>query len=213
MAFAAAAVAAPAPLVSMPASTAKAIFVAGHAASGFFTLMTCFVDPFEAAEESGDNPWAIPSAILNVLGGVTDGVATVLVPKYPIANDAVNWVNRVTLGLRLLNKVVFSGPVQKKLSGPDADGRAKGAIVDAVLVIPALFCSCWHFYELSKDPAGAERSEAIIEETGNITCYISRVGYTTAVNTEGDAKAIAIGLMVAANVCYVGLETAEAIIG
>ena len=212
MAFAAAAVAAPAPLVSMPASTAKAIFVAGHAASGFFTLMTCFVDPFEAAEESGDNPWAIPSAILNVLGGVTDGVATVLVPKYPIANDAVNWVNRVTLGLRLLNKVVFSGPVQKKLSGPDADGRAKGAIVDAVLVIPALFCSCWHFYELSKDPAGAERSEAIIEETGNITCYISRVGYTTAVNTEGDAKAIAIGVMVAANVCYAGLETAEAMV-
>lgn len=221
---AALAAAAPAPaggLLSLSPAAANAVFVAGHAAAGFFTLMSCFVDPFEAAEDSGDNPWGIPSAILAILAGASVGAAVVLAPQDPIKNTAVNWINRVTLGIRILAKLIFSGPAQAKFDASTGimnklkadDGRATGAIVDAVLVIPALACTCWHFYELSEDDAGERRSNAIIEETANLTSYISRVSYTTAVNTEGDVKAVAIGVMVVANVAYAGLETAEAVIG
>lgn len=207
--------------IQMPESVSSAVFVTGHMFSGFFTLMSNFVAPFEAAVEIGANPFAVPSAILGILSGVTDGLATTLVPKYPIKNEVISWVNRVTLGIRLLAKMIFSGPAQKKFGTTTSvmsklkvgDGRATGSIVDSILVIPALFCTCWHFYELSEDPAGKERSEAIIEETSYIAAYISRVSYATAVNVEEpEVKVAAIVVMVVANVCYSGLQTAEAIV-
>ena len=93
------------------------------------------------------------------------------------------------------------------------DGRATGAIVDAVLVVPALACTGWHFYELSKDSSGDEGTDAILEEVSNLAAYISRVAYTTAVNDpEPETKAVAIGVMAVANVAYAGLQTAEAAI-
>src|SRR5262249_50241699 len=95
------------------------------------------------------------------------------------------------------------------------DGRATGAIVDAILVLPALGCSCYHFYELSNDPSGDERSNAIIEETANMISYVSRVSYAVAVNNtaDPDIQGPAIGVMAFSNVCYGGLQVAEAAIG
>jgi hypothetical protein len=211
--------AAPAPA---PSGLASAVFVAGHAASGFFTLMSCFLDSFEAAEETGDNPFGVPSAIVAILSGASDGVATVLAPQDPIQSTAANVINRITLAVRIIAKLIFSGPAQEKFGAASGvmsnlkvgDGRATGAVIDAILTVPALGCTIEHFVELAKDPAGDARSNAIIEETANITSYCSRVSYAVAVNAEDpDTKAVSIGLMDLFNVCYMGLETAEAAIG
>jgi hypothetical protein len=95
-----------------------------------------------------------------------------------------------------------------------ADGRATGAIVNSILAIPALACTCWHFYELAQDSADSTRSAAIIDETANLTSYISRVSYTVAVNDpDPESKQIPIGIMALANVATGGLQTAEAIVG
>lgn len=207
--------------LSLSPSSANSVFILGHMGAAFFTLMSCFVDPFEAADKTGDTTLAVASGILAILAGASVGLAVVLSPQHPIQNTAVVWVNRATLGMRVLGKLVFCGPAQEKFGAASgimnrlkvADGRATGAIVDAILVIPAAVCSCWHFYELSQISAGASRSNAIIEETANMTAYLSRIGYSTAVNTEGVPQAVAIGAMVVSNVCYAGLEVAEAVVG
>ncbi len=203
----------------LPQEVQTAVFVTGHSVAGFCALMNDFVSTFEAAEETGDNPFSIPSAVLGVIGGGSVGVANFLVPKDAIKQPAVRVISSATTGIRILCKVIFSGVLQKKFKASEGvmnrlaaeDGRATGAIVDAILVVPALACTGWHFYELSQDSAGNEKTDAILEEVSNLTSYISRVAYTMAVNDEDpETKAIEIGVMAVANVAYAGLQTAEA---
>ncbi len=207
-------------LGEMPAATSMGVFMLGHAGSGILTLMAAIVNSLEAAEESGDNEFAIPSALLGIVGGAAGGVVNVLVPKDPLQNEAASDVNKVTLAVRILSKLTFSGPGQKyfasstKLSFMKADdGRATGAVVDAILTFPALICTCTHLSELSAMSANAERSQAIIEETANVVSYLSRISYAIAVNTDDpEDKAADIGVMAVSDVCYSGLEIAEAFI-
>ncbi|PEN09153.1 hypothetical protein CRI93_00005 [Longimonas halophila] len=208
--------------IQLPDSVQQSVFVAGHLFSGFFTLMDDFVTTFEAAAPTGENPWAIPSAVLGALGGGSVGLTDVLVPKDPIENSVVNWLSRGTTGLRLLNKLLFSGPVQKKFAASKGvmkalaagDGRATGAVIDAILVLPGLACSGWHFYELSQKDAGPERTAAILGEVSNLAAYVSRVAYAVAVNDEDEeSRVIIIGVMAGSNVAYAGLQTAESIAG
>lgn len=206
---------------TLPASVGNAVFIAGHAFGGFCTLMADFVDTFEAAEETGDNEWGIPSAILAILGGGSIGVANVLVPKDPIQNEVVSIAASGTTVIRIASKVVFSGALQKRFAASEgvmkmlaaSDGRATGAIVDAILVLPGLACTGWHFHELASDPAGPTRSDAILDEVSNLTSYVSRVAYAVAVNDDDpESKAIEIAVMAVANVATAGLQTAEAIV-
>lgn len=121
----------------------------------------------------------------------------------------------------ILSKIVFSGPAQSKFKASPGimnklaagDGRATGAIVNSILILPALFCSCWHFYELAQEKESATRSVAIINETSNMTSYISRLSYAVAVNVKDpEVKAVSIGVLVVANICTSGLQTASAIV-
>ena len=205
--------------LSISSGAQRAVFVTGYGVAGFCSLISTILDSFEAAEEDGDNAWAIPSAVCAVLGGVSSGLTGALVPVDAIENTAITWISRTTTGIRILCKLIFSGPAQKKFASSIkfkalsvSDGRGVGAIVDAVLVVPALVCTCWHFYELSEKPAGANRSIAIVNETSNLTSYIGRVGYAVAVNTEGDIKIAAIVVLAVADVCTGGLQIAEAVI-
>ena len=223
--------AAPAPLdaspassgpIPMPASVAEAVFIAGHGFAGFFALMSDFVSTFEAAEETGDNPWGIPSAVLGVLGGAAGGVTNVLVPRNPIEDKIISGASTGTTVIRILAKLFFSGPAQGKFAAADnvmknlavGDGRATGAIVDAILVIPALAWTGWHFYEIAGEQDNRDRNDAILEEVSNLTSYISRVAYAIAVNDDDpESKAVVIGVMAVANLATAGLQTAEAVVG
>lgn len=206
---------------TMPASVKNSVFVIGHTFSGFFTLMSSFITSFEAAEETGDNPFSTPSMILGTLSGASNALASFLVPKTPTKNEAINWLNYVTTGVGYLNMMIFSGPAQDKFGAPTSsfsflkvnDSRATGAIIDACLTIPALIGTVWHYAELSNDSASSERSQAIIEETSNIMSYLSREQYAIAVNSEDpETKAITIGIMIGSFVCYSGLQLGDALI-
>ncbi len=202
----------------------RAIFTVGHIASGFCTAMLCFFDPFEAWAETGENPFAIPSAVLAAIAGVAGGIADYAGNKFPIKNLFVNLFNTGTLVVRIACKVGFSGVVQKKLAGTRlsfmtaADPRRIGSLVDGILVIPALFCTIWHFVELVSLTPEKAQTVAILEECSNLTAYISRIGYTTAVWIEPAdpvttaAKGIATGVMVVANLGYAGLQVAETMV-
>lgn len=93
------------------------VFIAGHGFCGFCALVSAIVSGFEAADEQPDNPWGLPSAVLGIIGGVIGGLANALVPCDPIANTAVSDISTTVTGIRVLCKIIFSGPAQKFFKG------------------------------------------------------------------------------------------------
>ncbi|KAI1433598.1 hypothetical protein GGR50DRAFT_695934 [Xylaria sp. CBS 124048] len=206
-------------LVTIPPEVAKVVHIAGHATAGFTTLMGSFLVAFEAESPSGDNPFSLPAAILGGVGSALIGAAEFLVPTMPVENTAVSAVSKACTAISLVSKILFSGPVQAKLgvssSGFAAlavnDGRATSAIVQSILIIPQLFVTGWHFYELSQKPASDEQAAAILGEVASLTSDASKISYAVAVNVKDPiSKQVAIAVMLAGNVATAGLYTAEA---
>ncbi|KAJ2995714.1 hypothetical protein NUW58_g1195 [Xylaria curta] len=203
----------------IPHELEKVVHIAGHAAAGFTTFTCCFLVGFEAEASSGENPFSLPAAILGGVGSALVGTADFLAPYSPVENTAVAAVAKATTAASIISKIIFCGPVQSKLavagSGFSAlavgDGRATSAIVDSILVIPSLFVTGWHFYELSQKPASTEQAAAILGEIANVTSYATRISYAVAVNMKDPVtKQIAIIATLACNVASGGLHTAEA---
>ncbi|TVY78456.1 hypothetical protein LSUE1_G006517 [Lachnellula suecica] len=207
--------------IDLSSDAKKMIFVGGHAIAGFMVLMGDFLSVLEAEGESGGSPFSIPSAIMALISAAAGGAADFLSPKSPIENTAVSIISDATLVAVIVSKLAFCGPVQNKLGASSSkfsklavnDGRATGAIVDSILVIPALFVTGWHLYELSGKAEGAERSAAIVGEVSNLASYVSRISYAVAVNDkEPLSKQVVIGILAVSNVVVAGLQTAEAAI-
>ncbi|KAI3400071.1 hypothetical protein diail_4609 [Diaporthe ilicicola] len=205
--------------LTLPHELAKAVHIVGHAAAGFNIIMGNFLQAFEAEAPTGNNPFSMPGAILGVVTAVLDGAADVLVPSDPIDNAAVSALGTATTVAGVVSKIIFSGPVQGKLAASSSgfsalavqDGRATSAIVSSILVIPSLFVTCWHFYELSQKPDGTQRSAAILSEVSKLTSCGATISYAVAVNDQEPlSKQAAIVSMVACNVATGGLQTAEA---
>ncbi|KAH7131461.1 hypothetical protein B0J13DRAFT_642157, partial [Dactylonectria estremocensis] len=208
-------------ILPVSAETAKSLYVAGHSVAGFMSFMSVFVNTFEAEGPSGDaNPWGIPSAVMGVIGAASNGIADIAFPKDPVQDMGLKIMSGITTTATVTAKIIFSGPAQKrfKAKNPQSffavdDGRATGAIVNVVFVFPAVCVTVGHFYELSSDEAGADRSAAIVGEVANLTSYVSRVSYCAAVNDEDpESRQIPIGVMAVANVTTAGLQTAQAVI-
>ena len=207
--------------ITLSSNTQEMIFISGHAITGFIFFIGDFVNTFEAEAETGTNPFSVMSAIIGIIGAASVGVADTLAPKFPVESTAVGAISKATTAIVIVSKLLFSGPVQGKLGASSSmfsklavnDGRATSAIVNSVLVTPALFVSGWHFYELSSKPAGAEKSSAIVGEVSNLASYISRISYAVAVNDKDPlSKQVPIGIMVVSNLAVTGLQTAEAAI-
>ncbi|KAL6861936.1 hypothetical protein J3F83DRAFT_746222 [Trichoderma novae-zelandiae] len=180
-------------------------------------MVTYYTVMLEASFLKGDNPFG---NALSVIGFATTGMQLAtsnLAPRHPIENKAVNDISITTSMFTLLNQAIFSGPVQDKLAMSGGrfaglaadDGRATSAIIDSIMVIPALFVIGWHIYELGEKEAGKERSAAIPDEVTNLTSYISRISYTVAVNGKDPiTKPIPIVVIGAANLIGAGLQVA-----
>ncbi|KAK8098879.1 uncharacterized protein PG998_012120 [Apiospora kogelbergensis] len=206
-------------LRSLPQALRQGIHIAGHATAGFCLFMGDFLVGFEAEALTGDNPFSIPAAVLGGMIGVLNGASGVLDPMCPIENTAVSTISTATTAAGLISKVLFSGYVQKKLATSDSkfsglaveDGRATGAIVSSIFLIPQIFATGWHFYELSQIPASKARTAAILGEVANLTAYGSTLSYAVAVNDKDPAsRQVPIGIMLACNLATGGLQTAEA---
>lgn len=208
--------------MELPEEYGKVIFIIGHLGTGFLLFVSTILSGFEAAEETGENPFSIPSAVVGFSAAVLNGLTNILVPKDPIKNTAFTWVNRVTTGSVILSKIIFSGPAQKKFGASSgtmkilkaADGRALGAVVNTVLIVPALGCTLFHFIEMAiEDKPDKTLVESILEESSNITSYITRASYCYAVNLQDPVDKVAsIAIMSVANLISSGLQTAEPLV-
>lgn len=200
--------------IAMPPDVRRAILAVALGSAAFCTLVSAIADVAESAQPSSDNPLAKPSIFLAIVAGALPAAAGFLVPYETDPAIAVTAI-RVTL------LVIHSGPVQGAMGmSKDVvikafvakDRRGVGAFVDALMVLPALFVSIWHFVELGRKPEAIPRSAAIIHEVSNLTSCISRIGYAVAVNAQGPVKAAGAVALAIADICTAGLLIGEAVV-
>jgi hypothetical protein len=191
-----------------------------HAASGMFLLIYSVVSLKEALSPPGKNEWTKWSVLTGTLSASLMGACGEFSPMLPIKREDIVWLNRVTTGVTLLSKLIFSGPGQSFFSLSNRvgrilpkDSRSVGAVFNTLLMIPALVSSSYHLDELAKLPASRQKSAAIIDETSNITSYLSRLCYSIAVNSKGLPQVVAAGVMTVANIGTAGLQIAAAKVG
>ncbi|KAJ8122436.1 hypothetical protein ONZ43_g1370 [Nemania bipapillata] len=204
---------------ALPQEVKKVVHNAGHASAGFLIFIGNFLDELEANSPSGENPFSLPTAIIGVAGAVLGGATDILVPDEPIEDETVSALARATTAMRLLSKILFCGPVQKRLAVSTSefsalavgDGRATSAIIDSILVMPQLLVASWHLYELSKKPDSDKRKAGILGEVATLTSCASRISYAVAANdNDCSNKQAAIVNVLDCNVATGGLQTAIA---
>lgn len=168
------------------------MYYAGHLIVGTATIILSFVTVLEAADQTGNSLISYSSIVLGVVAAGMSLATAIVSPRHPVENVAVMAISVVVASLCLLNKGVFSSIMQDKFAASKATSsvarvlnvknpRAIGAFLDALLAVAAAGLTGYHFYELSKKPAERERSQAIIEETSNVTAYLTRISYAGAV--------------------------------
>ena len=212
----------PSAMMAMPivsGSAGSAIYVAGHAIAGFIAFTGNFLFFAEAMDTSPTNTFGLPSAVMGIIGAVAARGAAARGAQRPNEPPALAARPTAPPLVTVASKLVFSGPGQKylatgKLSFLKAnDNRKVGTVINSILVLPALSCTCFHFYELSQKSESKERSCAIVGETSSMVQYLGRVSYTVALlDPDLETRAIPAGVMAASNVVMCGLETACAVI-
>ncbi|RAK77452.1 uncharacterized protein BO72DRAFT_527621 [Aspergillus fijiensis CBS 313.89] len=192
------------------------IFATGHALAGLAGLILGSMSIFEANSETAKNPFATPAMILGIVRAALQGVTNHFAPRDPIANE---WA---LLGLEVLVKVFFAEKTQGALTqlgnrsasvGKLVFSNARGlvAIVDAVLIPPAIVITSWHIGELAQKPAGKVNSAAILEECGKVASWISQCAYAIALNDpEPNSKELTVGLTGLAIWIAAGFQLGEA---
>lgn len=96
------------------------------------------------------------------------------------ATFAVTSANQLLFGtLNLLDRFKTSSSKIKWLKLND--GWVVGAIVNSILTI-SILCVGYHFYELSKKPAGQELLTAIVGEVYSIASCTATISYAVVVN-------------------------------
>ncbi|KAH7229825.1 hypothetical protein BKA60DRAFT_628384 [Fusarium oxysporum] len=191
----------------------RTIHIVGHALAGFMTFPGTFVIFNEAVHPDPKNPYRIPSSILGIVGAVALGAADYLSAAMPIDNTFISILRKVTAGVTVLFKCIFSGPAQNYFNNKNlkflqaADTRKIAAVFDMVVVAPNFFCIFYHFDEIREKPVSTDRTIAIVEETARMMTCFARVSYTVAVLAPNPvAKVVAATSMSACHVVTSALE-------
>jgi hypothetical protein len=198
-------------LITIPERMRRDVYIVTHAIGAASLLISTVLTAMDTYRHG--SVWVSRvSTGFSVLSAGSTGIAGFLIPRYPIKDVNVAWVGRVTTGVALLGKLLYNGPAQgfftsrvrfQKLAVENP--QQVGTFMNALLILPGLGCTCWHFYELSQAPAGRKRSAAIIEATSNMTSYTARFFQAIAAHTPSPKKEKALAGMIAANFVTAGL--------
>ncbi|KAL0930078.1 uncharacterized protein CTRU02_214898 [Colletotrichum truncatum] len=206
----------PASLKSPPSPLAERIYQLGHFVGSCTSIMSIFVDAEEASLEPG-NPLAMQSACISVVGGVSSSIADFAVPRDPIQSTAaIKWSYGI-LGVRFLSILFFTPFAQGRLEAygahpvfVDREERPKGAKLDAIIAIPAVFVTLEHFCELYHNNLSLDATAAVLGELTNVASYVSRICYGIAVNINiAVEREEPIKYMSYANAACAALEAAQ----
>jgi hypothetical protein len=179
---------------------------------GVITIIAAGWDFYTVIAPAADNKHSGYSAVAGITSGVMSAVANIIAPWDPLADEDYVWTNLATTAIFVLNLLIF-GIAGKANPVKLEQFRNAGAIIDAILVVPAFVCTVKHFTELANKPAGGTRSKAIVYETSNVTSYLTRICTTVALNARGTpvGQGFAVGMAIG-GVCTGGLRLAAAFI-
>jgi hypothetical protein len=110
-------------------------------------------------------------------------------------NNDVSTIASACTGLTLLGKFYS----KFKTFADEAKAKKVGAGIDALLALIAIAPSCYHFFELSRDPVSKQRTLGFMDETGNLCNYLQRIASFGVAMSEGTVKAgfaVAMGVLV-----------------
>ncbi|PNP42443.1 hypothetical protein TGAMA5MH_05184 [Trichoderma gamsii] len=188
-----------------------------YSGSGILAVLGSIIKPAEA-ELPPDSPLSYANTILSSLGGAMKYTGGFLVPRKPLKNSVVDQLSSalslitVAAPLALSGKLLSSG-LNIPLFGAPVDKRAAAAIIDAILVLPAVLITGYHFYELSQEAASTDRTGAIMGEVTNIAGFVARVAYAGAINDKDEeSKQIFILILGGSNYVIAGLNQASALV-
>ncbi|PSK55408.1 Histone transcription regulator 3 [Elsinoe australis] len=156
------------------------IWTAGHGIAGYLTVIGQVVVALEAAQPDNPGPdvsnWSLARGMMDVIVGVSGAAANTFSPRDPIQNEWFRYAFDGFSGLSVIISLIFSGLGQKAITKYisaesvliSKEARKTGASLQAVLTMPMVFCSAWHFGELA-DEKGDDQVEAILGEVAY--CY------------------------------------------
>lgn len=200
--------AAPEPVpVTLRSHTQNLIYHAGHEISCILVFTNNIISTPEASLPF-DNPLGKASGTLGFFAALVHGATDFLVPRAPIDDPVASGFSTGFTAAVVFCKLLFLYPFKCI-----PDRRSVGSLVNLALAFANVVPSIWHFLELGHKPPSLDRSAAIVDETANMTSYVSRICYSLAVNdAEPDTRLVLITIMSACNVGTSGLYLACAFI-
>ena len=176
-------------------STQNQVFLEGHMLGGIIALLTGALIVSDVTSDSENKEFEEAAGISGIAAGAASGLTAAFATPYAIDNNDVSTVASACTGLTLLAKFYF----KFKSFADEAEAKKVGAGIDALLALIAIAPSCYHFFELSKDPVSKQRTLAFMDETGNLCNYLQRIAAFGVAVSEGPVKAgfaAAMGVLV-----------------
>lgn len=194
----------------------ETVLLLGHSMAGNI-MMTAFALLDSEADSCSGNKFSLMETIAAIIAVGAPAMADALVPRSPIKSNIVKGISCATTGLTLFSKIITYSHMKHlavkttKIKGMVIDnGRATGAMINVIFILPALAVTGYHFYELQDEPKGHDRDAVIVNEVANLVGYISRVLYTAAVNiTEANYRPDVVDLTLLATTVTAGLQTGQ----
>lgn len=194
------------------------LYFYGHLVTGLATTMLGGFNALEALD-SENSILTATCVTLGVMAAGMNFVTACWEPRYPIENQVAWWFNAVVGSLCLVNKGFFSGLVQKHVISAETAGKVKkvfgsndhrfiGAVIDSILALVAAGITGYHFHELKEKSGNKERTQALLEESANVSAYLTRICYMGAVRKIP----VLVKLVFVFGVCTGGLHISTAIV-
>jgi hypothetical protein len=207
--------------VKIPKPWQSTIYMVGHLVGGIVSMASAVLVIAEAKKGSMGPQYETASGVSGAIGAVMTGLPAVLAAPSPIKDPVMSMISTRCSNATLLGKIAFKiGPtVITKARGMTDQGQIAaltetmkkvGSGFDAVIAIVAMVPTCYHFFELSKEEASKERTEAIIDETSNVCNYLGRIAGFGVQMTEGKPKLILAAVQGGLTIAYGGLQMTEA---
>ena len=202
--------------IEMSPVAIEAVFIAFHVAAGICGWISAFADAAESL---------IPTKLVTRgltatdrcrrhLGRSVASRGQCARARDPITDEMTIVWSRAWTFMFLVNKALFGLAGYKQAEDDPADYRKVSAIIDAVLVIPALTITSLHFVDLAGKPAGNERTIAILDESSFMATYVARVLYTLvvggALDSNEEAKIAVAATMGVTQIVHGAIQFAEA---
>jgi len=114
--------------------------------------------------------------VCGVVSGLAAFVTSIFAPTNPIQNTTVSLMASAASTVTVISKARYGiAAFHETDQGEAKELRDMSATIDCVMALLGMFRSCYHFYELSNEPASSGRSEAILDETASICSAFGRI--------------------------------------